>query len=30
VRVENGFAYPPDRPGSGLDWNEERVAELIR
>ena len=24
IRVAGGLAYPPDRPGSGLEWDEAR------
>jgi L-alanine-DL-glutamate epimerase-like enolase superfamily enzyme len=26
IRVAGGFAHPPDRPGSGLEWDEAAVA----
>lgn len=26
LRIEHGFAIPPDRPGTGLDWDAEAVA----
>jgi len=29
VRIEQGHALTPDRPGSGLEWNEELVARLL-
>ena len=25
IRVDGGLAYPPDRPGSGLEWDEAAV-----
>jgi L-alanine-DL-glutamate epimerase-like enolase superfamily enzyme len=25
VRVAGGLAYPPDRPGAGLEWDESAV-----
>ncbi len=25
VNVVDGLAYPPDRPGAGLQWNEAEV-----
>ncbi len=28
VVVRNGFALPSDRPGAGIEWNEERIATL--
>jgi mandelate racemase len=28
-RVENGQVVIPDRPGAGLDWNEEAVARYL-
>lgn len=27
--VSNGFVQVPDRPGSGIDWNEDAVRELL-
>jgi len=29
VRVVDGFAYPPDRPGNGLEWDEAAVRRWI-
>jgi mandelate racemase len=29
VRVVAGLAYPPDRPGAGLEWDEEAVRRWI-
>ncbi len=29
VRVAGGLAYPPARPGSGLEWDEEQVRRWI-
>jgi mandelate racemase len=29
VRIEHGRALIPDRPGSGLEWNEELVTRLL-
>lgn len=29
VRVTGGLAYPPDRPGSGLEWDEAAVRHWI-
>ena len=29
VRVVDGFAYPPDRPGNGLEWDEAAVARWL-
>lgn len=29
VRVAGGLAYPPARPGSGLDWDEEQVRRWL-
>jgi L-alanine-DL-glutamate epimerase-like enolase superfamily enzyme len=29
VRVESGHALTPDRPGSGLEWNEEAVERAL-
>ena len=26
VRIVDGFAVPDDRPGSGIEWNEDAVA----
>jgi mandelate racemase len=26
LRIENGYALPAERPGSGLEWNDEAVA----
>jgi mandelate racemase len=28
VRVREGLALPPDRPGSGLEWDEELIDRL--
>ena len=28
IAVHNGFAVPPNRPGAGIEWNEERIARL--
>jgi mandelate racemase len=28
IHIEDGRALSPDRPGSGLEWNEELVAQL--
>lgn len=28
-KVENGMVQVPNRPGSGIDWNEEQVAKLM-
>lgn len=28
VRIQDGYAVPPDRPGSGVDWDEEAVERL--
>ncbi len=28
-QVENGMVQVPNRPDSGLDWNEEQVAKLM-
>ena len=30
VRVENGHVLTPDRPGSGVAWNEEAVERALR
>jgi mandelate racemase len=29
VRIKNGHAWTPDRPGSGLDWNEDAVQRAL-
>jgi len=29
IRIQRGRAEIPDRPGSALEWNEERLAQLI-
>ena len=29
VRVVDGLAYPPDRPGSGLEWDEAEVRRWL-
>lgn len=29
VRIKGGYALTPDRPGSGLAWNEEMVGRLL-
>ena len=29
IRVSEGLAYPPDRPGSGLEWDEEQVRRWL-
>lgn len=28
VQVRNGLAYPSDRPGTGLEWNESLIRHL--
>lgn len=25
IRIENGYAYPPTRPGLGIDWDWDRI-----
>jgi L-alanine-DL-glutamate epimerase-like enolase superfamily enzyme len=27
LRIEQGFAYPPDRPGLGIDWDWAAIAQ---
>lgn len=29
IRVKDGFAMTPDRPGSGLEWNEDAVRQAL-
>jgi mandelate racemase len=29
VSVVDGLAYPPDRPGSGLEWDEAEVRRRL-
>jgi mandelate racemase len=29
VRIADGLAYPPDRPGAGLEWDEDAVRRWI-
>lgn len=29
IRIQNGYALISDRPGSGLEWNEEMIGHLI-
>jgi len=29
IRIEDGHAFIPDRPGSGLDWNEDAVRRVL-
>ena len=28
IRIQDGQALPPDRPGAGLEWNEELIGRL--
>ena len=29
IRIKEGHALLPDRPGSGLEWNEQLVERLL-
>jgi mandelate racemase len=29
IEIRNGLAYPPERPGNGLDWNEPLLRRLF-
>ena len=29
LEVADGYALPPDRPGAGIDWNEEAVSRYL-
>ncbi|MBW4706354.1 hypothetical protein KX928_00980 [Roseobacter sp. YSTF-M11] len=30
LTVTSGFAVPPDRPGSGIEWNEDEVVRFLK
>jgi mandelate racemase len=29
LRIHNGHAIVPDRPGNGLQWDEDRICHLL-
>jgi L-alanine-DL-glutamate epimerase-like enolase superfamily enzyme len=29
LRIHNGHAIVPDRPGNGLQWDEDRICRLF-